>query len=282
MKRQWTTEELVEHWSLEPGDEDLLFHKEKTLRLGLFAQLTFYRHQHRFPDHRNEFAPSVLVHLAEQIGAAVTTLSAYRWDDRTGRRHRRWVLKRLEIEPFDGTARAAFTEWLMTEALPREPKAGALDEWICDWLARAKVARPGDYRFDRLVRTTRRRYEAQVFDQVLARLDEGMRLRLNELLGGDGEAFQRLRGDPGRTGLDSLLEEIEKLRELRALGLPADILKPFHSDLIKRYRRRAATEGAWDLRHEHPDRIRLALLTFYCARREAVLAATKIRAIPVF
>jgi Domain of unknown function (DUF4158) len=174
----------------------------------------------------------VLVHLAEQIGAAVTTLSAYRWDDRTGRRYRRWVLKRLEIGPFDGTARGAFTEWLRTEALPREPKTEALDEWISDWLARTKVARPGDYRFDRLVRTTRRRYEAQVFDQVLARLDEGMRLRLDELLGdgGDGSAFHCLRGDPGRVGLDSLLEEIEKLRELRALGLPADILKPFHSD----------------------------------------------------
>jgi hypothetical protein len=27
MKRQWRTEELVEQWSVEPGDKHLLFHK---------------------------------------------------------------------------------------------------------------------------------------------------------------------------------------------------------------------------------------------------------------
>jgi hypothetical protein len=56
---------------------------------------------------------------------------------------------------------------------------------------------------------------------------------------------------------------------IRGLGLPANVVKPFHPDLVKLYRRRAATESAWDLRHEHPERIRLALLTFYCARCEA-------------
>jgi hypothetical protein len=97
----------------------------------------------------------------------------------------------------------------MTEALPREPKAEALEEWISEWLARVKVDRPADSnRFDRLVRATRRRYEAQ----VLARLDDGMCNRLDELLGdgGEGTAFHRLRGDAGRIGLDSLFEEVEK------------------------------------------------------------------------
>ena len=41
MKRQWTTVELLEQWSLEPSDKELLFHKEKMRRLGLFAQLAF-------------------------------------------------------------------------------------------------------------------------------------------------------------------------------------------------------------------------------------------------
>jgi Domain of unknown function (DUF4158) len=136
MKRQWTTEELLDQWALEPGDKELLFHKEKTRRLGLFAQLAFYRRHRCFPDHRNEFAPSVLAHLAEQVGVPVTTLNAYRWHDRTGRRHRVWILKRLEVRRFDDAAKSAFQAWLMTEALPREPKAEALEEGINDWLAR--------------------------------------------------------------------------------------------------------------------------------------------------
>ena len=272
MKRLWTTEELVEQWSLDADDKKLLHHKEKERRLGLFAQLAFYRRYRRFPNHRSEFAPSVLVHLAEQIDVAVTTLDTYRWHDRTGRRHRAWILERLGVGPFDDEAREAFRTWLMTDALPREPKAEALEEWINEWLTHAHVDRPADKnRFERLIRSARRRYEVQVFDQVLARLDEATRRRLDALLGNgdDGAAFNRLRGDPGRIGLDSFLAEVEKLRAIRELGLPDDILKPFHPDLVKRYRRRAATESAWALWHEHPDRIRLALLTFYCMRREA-------------
>jgi TnpA family transposase len=271
MKQQWTTEELVEQWSLEPGDEHLLFRKEKTRRLGLLAQLAFYRRHRRFPEQRGEFAPAVVAHLAEQIDAPAESLDAYRWNDRTGRRHRGWILERLGVRPFDRAARVAFRSWLLTDALPREPKDDALDEWIGEWLARAKVERPASGRFDRLVRTVRRQHEKRVFDQVLAQLDDGMRKRLDELLGdGDeGCAFLRLRGEPGRIGLESLLGEVEKLKVIRSLALPADILKPFHPDLIQRYRRRAATESVWHLRNDHPDRIRHALLTFYCVRREA-------------
>lgn len=271
MKRRWTTEELVEQWAIDPNDERLLFRKEKKGRLGLVAQLAFYRRYRRFPELRSDFAPSVLAHLAEQIDVPVTDIDEYRWADRTARRHRERILERLGVRPFDKAARDAFRTWLMTDALPREPKGEALDEWINEWLARAKVERPTTVRFERLVRGARHAYEERVFQRVLARLDEGMRRRLEELLGdgGDGCAFHRLRGDPGRIGLDSLLEEVEKLRVIRELGLPADIVNPFHADLVKRYRRRAATEGAWDLRHQHPDRIRLALVTFYYVRRAA-------------
>ncbi|MBV9949960.1 MAG: DUF4158 domain-containing protein, partial [Myxococcales bacterium] len=271
MKRQWTTEELVEQWSLEPGDEHLLFHKEKRRRLGLLAQLAFYRRYRKFPEQRGDFAPAVVAHLAEQIEMPAENLDEYRWNDRTGRRHREWVLELLGVRPFDAAGRGAFRTWLLTEALPREPKDDALDEWIGEWLGRAKVERPTSGRFERLVRAVRREHEKRVFDDVLAQLDDRMRERLDELLGdGDeGCAFLRLRGEPGRIGLESLLGEAEKLELIRALGLPADILKPFHPDLIQRYRRRAATESPWHLRHRHPDRIRYALLTFYCARREA-------------
>ena len=102
------------------------------------------------------------------------------------------------------------------------------------------------------------------------RLDGGMRERLDALLVDDGEgtAFARLAADPGRVGLESLLAEIAKLERLRALALPSDLLRGLHPDQAKRFRRRAAVETAWELRR-HPERIRLPLLAFWCAPREA-------------
>src|SRR3954469_20096152 len=97
-----------------------------------------------------------------------------------------------------------------------------------------------------------------------------MRERLGGLLvdGGDGTAYARLAADPGRIGLESLLAEIAKLEQLRALALPSDLVRGIHADQTKRFRRRAAVETAWELRR-HPERIRLPLLAFWCAPREA-------------
>jgi hypothetical protein len=68
--------------------------------------------------------------------------------------------------------------------------------------------------------------------------------------------------------VESLLGEIDNLERLRALGLPRDLLSGLHLDLVRRFRRHAAVETAWELRR-HPDRIRLPLLAFWCVLREA-------------
>src|SRR5260370_3353748 len=68
--------------------------------------------------------------------------------------------------------------------------------------------------------------------------------------------------------MESLLTEISKLDIVRALKLHPDLLKQHHPELIKRFRRRVATEVAWELRR-HPEHIRLPLLVFYCVPREA-------------
>jgi hypothetical protein len=130
MKRRWTVEELIEQWSLSSDDRDLLYRKESTGRLGLVAQLAFYRRYARFPERRGEFAPAVIAHLAEQIDATPSTLDAYEWSDRTGRRHRERILEFLGVGPFDLVAEMELRSWLMTDAFPQEPNADALEEWL--------------------------------------------------------------------------------------------------------------------------------------------------------
>ena len=105
---------------------------------------------------------------------------------------------------------------------------------------------------------------------MASRLDGGTRARLDGLLadGGGGAPFTRLSSDPGRVGLESLMAELGKLDLVRALALPAGVLDGMHPDLVQRFRRRAGAETAWELRR-HPDRVRLPLLAFYCAPREA-------------
>jgi TnpA family transposase len=270
MKRIWSAEELGERWSVSPEEQAKLPDKAASGQLGFIAQLAFHRMYGRFPDGRADFAPAVIAHLAAQLGVTESVITAYDWAGRTGRRHRNVIMEFLGIRPFDAAAEATFRAWLTTDIFPRDPNADELQELIARWFVGKKRRWPGDYRLDRILNSSRQNYDERIFQTVLERLDHAMRKKLDTLLAVDDEkaSFSCLRTDPGRVGLESVLDEVDKLERIRALSLPADILRSFSPALIKRYRRRAATESVWELRR-HSDVIRLPLLVFYCVPREA-------------
>ena len=67
-------------------------------------------------------------------------------------------------------------------------------------------------------------------------------------------------------GLGSFLSEIEKLKRIRAVGLPTDLFKGSSPKLIQTYRQRAATEYPYDLR-QHKDAIRYTLMAAFSIQR---------------
>jgi TnpA family transposase len=270
MRRLWSTGELEERWSLSPDDLALLVGHSDAGKLGLACQLAFWRAYACFPEEEADLAPAVIVHLAAQIGVPAEAIENYAFPSRSARRHRKVVLNHLAVRDFDATAKAAFRTWFRFALLPREPSPAVLEEEVNAWFARERTSRPGGYRLDRLMRSIRTAHDDAALAAVGDRLDHGMRERLEALLADDGSgaAYTRLSADPGKVGLESLLTEIAKLELVRDLKLPADLLAGLHPDLVKRFRRRASVESAWELRR-HPAHIRLPLLAFYCVPREA-------------
>ncbi|HET6344792.1 MAG TPA: DUF4158 domain-containing protein [Myxococcota bacterium] len=178
------------------------------------AQLAFYRLYARLPEHRNEFSPVVLLHLARQTGMGSVLLRGYAWGGRTGRRHHEAILEKLCVRPYDKVAEETLRTWLVNEALPKEPSAGALDEWLTAWSLNARVQRPSPYPMERLLRSARATYEADATRVVLGRLTVDVRERLKALLVEDAKGLvplAKVREDPGRIGLDSILGEIDKV-----------------------------------------------------------------------
>ncbi|MGZ9033262.1 MAG: DUF4158 domain-containing protein [Rhodospirillales bacterium] len=273
MRRLWSTDELDERWSLSPGDLALLVGHSDAGKLGLACQLAFWRVYGCFPEEEADLAPAVIAHLAAQVGVPVEAIESYAFSSRSMRRHRKAVLDHLAVRDFDGAAEAAFRTWFRSELLPREPSPAVLEEEVNAWFARERTLRPGGYRLDRLIRSIRILHDDAVLASTGDRLDHDMRERLDALLADDGSgtAYTRLSVDPGKVGLESLLTEIAKLEVVRDLKLPADLFAGFHPNLIKRFRRRASVESAWELRR-HPARIRLPLLAFYCVPREVALS----------
>src|SRR4051794_41197297 len=145
MQRLWSADELGERWTLEPEELKLLAELTGAGKLGLAAQLAYWRQHGRFPNEEAELAPAVVGHLAAQVGVEADALDGYDWTGRTGRRHRRLILDHLAVAAFDDAVEAAFRRWLADELLPREPTAATLEAEIDAWFARGRITPPGAY-----------------------------------------------------------------------------------------------------------------------------------------
>jgi hypothetical protein len=82
MKRQWTHDELTEHWTLLP-DELLVANKTGATRLGFGLLLKAFAYQGRFPRYMHELPDVVIAHVATQVGVPAELYPRYEWTGRT-------------------------------------------------------------------------------------------------------------------------------------------------------------------------------------------------------
>src|SRR3954468_19438801 len=186
MQRLWSADELGEHWTLGPEELKLLAELTGAGKLGLAAQLAYWRQHGRFPNEEAELAPAVVGHLAAQVGVEADALDGYDWTGRTGRRHRRLILDHLAVAAFDDTAETRF-RWLADELPPRALVPSAMDAEIGGWFAGERVGRPGACRLDRILRSARATHDDTALQRVADRLDAGPRARPGRLLAGGGQ-----------------------------------------------------------------------------------------------
>jgi hypothetical protein len=78
--------------------------------------------------------------------------------------------------------------------------------------------------------------------------------------------FGVLKTDPGAVSLASVLKELDKLKWLSTLALPADLFTGVPPKVLQTYRLRAAAEPPREMRM-HPEVIRYTLLGAFCWQR---------------
>ena len=147
-----------------------------------------------------------------KVGAAL--FAEYRWTGSTIEYHRSQIRKALKFRESARADEDALIEWLATEICPMV----LTDEGVrAAMLARCrnmKIEPPG--RPERILGGCRTRFERTFCEQVTGRLSAESTEALLELATGADGFLQELKSDPGRLGLESLLEEIVKLRRARA------------------------------------------------------------------
>src|SRR5579885_3332102 len=227
-----TEAEMAQSFYLDARDWDLLGGRRGDHnRLGLAVQLTSVRYLGTFPED-----------LAAVPATAVTYLA-----------------RQLQIEPGDWVERfLSARAWLSAE------RPGALFDAAVVWLKSHRVLLPGITVLERLVARVRDRVAERVWQQLARVLSPTHQAALETLLLATEESRQthldRLRRAPTRYSAPALLQALERLEEIRALGVGTLDLSSIPPSRLKVLANFALTAKAQAIRRMPPLRRAATLL----------------------
>src|SRR5579883_636964 len=291
MKRQWDIEELIEHFTLIAEDLEFLANKTGPTRLGCALLLKCFQYEGRFPPAKQDIPRSVVDYVAHQLKLDAALYTQYDWEGRTVKGHRTQIREHLGFREATNSDTEELTTWLVTHILASDQHLEHLKVVVTKRFRELKIEPPTTDRIERLIRSGCYTYEQQLFAEIMQRLPSSTCTLLDDLLSRsvavaeqeeqaqDDEpppataetrrapvTWQDLKTSPGAVGLESVLHEIDKLRILLQLALPADLFGQVSPKVITLYRQRAATETLYELRR-HPDATRYTLLAAFCLQR---------------
>jgi TnpA family transposase len=284
LQRDWTEEELVLHWTLQPDEQSCLNDASGVSRLGLAILFKFFQFLGRFPRNSGEVPAAVVEHVARQVGIPAALWPQYQWHGRTMEYHRariRFLLGFREATLADGLA---MTEWLTEQASVLDRHLERLTAAVLDRYRSEKIEPPAPDSIERMVRSAVQSYDAKLCQSVWQRTPVEVRIKLQSLLlpsrvAPEPEAehvpavLQELRADAGPVCLETIEQELDKLDQVRALGLPKDLFASVPPRILQAFRQRAAVEALYELRR-HPEPLSITLLAAYCHVRGQDLTDT--------
>lgn len=277
-----TKDELAQHWTLLADEYLLLAGKAGASRLGFAVLLKAIQYEGRFPKSGDAVAASVVAHLAKQVGVPPEAYADVGWHGRSARRYRADIRVHCGYTVFTAAHEADLIGWLSKRVTSPDPESEALKLAAYSHLRTLVVEPPPEGRLNRLLRAAVRHLEARVVEETLARLSPATCAALDALIQTDaaaGDDFEQaalfpvrselatLKDDAGTVKVATVLEEIAKLKQLRALELPDDLFRDTSTKLLAHYRQRAASEPPRELRR-HPPALRATLLAALCWQRQ--------------
>ena len=281
MKRQWSTEELIECFTLLPEEQAIIPRDTANAnlhnQLGFAVMLKFFQLEARFPNHIGEIPSTVVDFIRRQLKLNQVDFQSYRLSGRVHQRHRSQIREFFGYCRIDNQRKQQLKQWLISEVLPEGPHLESLRQQVSQYLRAHKIELPSAKEIARLIRSATRAHDQQFCRSIAAQINPQARAALDALLETETflekedskfrqSEFNRLKSDPGRLGLTSLLKEIEKLQRIRQIKLPLNLFENVSGKLVQQYRRRASAEQAGQLRR-HPAAIRYTLIATFCHQR---------------
>ena len=267
-----------EEWLILPEEERLLANRTPHGRLGFAVLLKFFQVKGRFPNRKGEVGKDILASIAEQIGTPIEAWHDLDWEGRTIKRHRSDIREWCGFREVTLSDLENFRRWLVEEIIPQGYRADRVREALTQRCRDLHIELPASDHSNRLIQSAFQEQETRFCETLVQNLSSTTLERMDALIqiqesvGDEGEwtAWQTLKSDPGKAGLESVKEADARLQTVREIGLPEVLFKDIPPKLLERYAKRAAVEEPFELRR-HTTPLRATLMAAFLNLRSEEL-----------
>ncbi|MFB7014144.1 MULTISPECIES: DUF4158 domain-containing protein [unclassified Streptomyces] len=288
MGRDLGLDGVVDHFTLSGDEVGWLRNKTGATRLGFAVQLKYLTWRGRFPKMRLELPPDAVEHVAKQVGVTASELRFYDFTSRAAKRHRSELRNLTGWHECSVTDQVKLVSHLVDVIWHDERREEQVRAELLRQMRVDLIEPPTAAQIDSVVRSALHQADERAVAEVAARLArvEDCPRRLDALVftdptddgaqndgpgtetvdsdGGEDEddvesVLSDIKAHPGNVSLNSLLDEIKKLKQVRAVSIPAKAFTGIGVQVINAWRARASAASPSHLRR-FDDPVRHVLL----------------------
>jgi len=275
----YTFEKLIEQYTLSPNELQLIYKKSSNNRLGFAILFKYFQNEGRFPENKKNISDKILEYISKQLKIESSEFAKYDWSKRNITYHRKQIREHFGFRETSISDLENIKKWLMKNFLKNTLKEEYLKTIVCNRFKDLKVELPAEGQIERCVKSAVKSYEDKLFNNIYNELPQSTitsidnilksSIELNENSDINKSPFYKLKTDPGRIGLETVLSELQKLKTIKNIGISFKIFRNIQHKRLLQYKNRIISEEVSEIKN-HPEEIKYALLAvfFYVRQME--------------
>ncbi|MFJ2722586.1 DUF4158 domain-containing protein [Streptomyces sp. NPDC087437] len=262
----------MDHFTLSGDEAGWLRNKTGATRLGFAVQLKFLTWRGRLPKMRLELPPDAVEHVAKQVGVGAAELGFYDFTSRAAKRHRSELRDLTGWHECTTTDQVKLASQLVDVIWHDERREEQVRAELMRQMREDLIEPPTAAQINTVIRSVLHQADERAVAEVAARLaqEEDCPRRLDALVFTDPTGINTAQGDtsagdddtaeddedddvdsvladikshPGNVSLNSLPDEISKLDQVRAVGIPEKVFAGIGVQVINAWRARASASS---------------------------------------
>lgn len=252
------------------SENDFKFIQEFNLahfKLGVAVVLKYVERFGLFPKNKRVLRKDLVLDIAEQLDISPATWVKYPVSGRSYERHRTQIKSYLGLRNFMIADTLRLKTWL-AKHISIAMSESEIEVKLTEKIRNDKILIPKQRTLDKIISYATFSAEKTTFRQVAKLLSMTTKNKIDSFfLEKNSGLLAFLKQDPGRVGLESFLDEAQKLKIIRDFHIAESIVNGIPKSFLQKMKSRFASESLHEIKR-HESHILYALFAFFLFMRE--------------